>query len=260
MKIKLGVAVGFDKLNEVVKAGYDYIEPALNSVANMSEGEFKEACKLIDASSIKAEVFNCFFPWNIKIVGEDFDLQAITKYVEVAIERAARLGAKICVVGSGSARRAPEGFSHDTAKEQLALVLKTCGEIAARYGITLVIEPLNPAETNIINTVSEAISLCEKINMPSVKCLVDFYHVAKANDTLSSVCTSKGYLKHVHIAGAVNRTMVEMGENIPLLIEWKNALEACDYNGRISIEGKFDSDFFSDISKARELLNNIFGQ
>lgn len=37
MKTKFGVAADFDKLNDVVKAGYDFIEPSLNSVAKGNE-------------------------------------------------------------------------------------------------------------------------------------------------------------------------------------------------------------------------------
>ena len=260
MEIKLGVAVGFDRLNDVIKAGYDYIEPALNSLFDMNEEQFDKLCALVDASNIKAEVFNCFFPHKIKIVGDSFDLPTVTEYAEKVLERAHRLGSRICVLGSGFSRRIPDGFSHGDAVEQMCLVLNECGRIAKKYNIDITLEPLNSGETNFINTFSEAFDLCERVNMENVKCLIDFYHVSKMGDTLPDVCTENGVIRHIHVAGATTRTMKELREDTDTLVKWKKALEKYHYNGGISIEGRFDDDFFNDINKTRKAIRAVFSK
>ena len=76
--IRFGICAKFDKLNDIIKAGFDYIEPSLSYIAAMSDEEFAEAEKLIAASPLKAEAYNSFFPSSIKVVGENVDADAIT--------------------------------------------------------------------------------------------------------------------------------------------------------------------------------------
>lgn len=53
-------------------------------------------------------------------------------------------------------------------------MLGTLGDVAAKYGITVVVEPLQTKETNLINTVAEGIEIVKKVDRPNVKCLADF--------------------------------------------------------------------------------------
>jgi sugar phosphate isomerase/epimerase len=63
----------------------------------------------------------------------------------------------------------------DKAWEQLADTCLILGREASKYDITIVIEPLNKSETNIINSVAEGYKLAQQVNHPNVKLLADFY-------------------------------------------------------------------------------------
>jgi len=259
MEIRYGVSCQFDKYDDVVKAGYDYIEPALNDIAKKSDEEIKAIEKRIAEKGIKAECVNCFFPWEISIVGEKLDIKVVEEYAKKAFEKVSKLGTKKAVIGSGWARRVPDGFSFEKGKEQFASVVEICAKEAEKYGITIVIEPLRTQETNLINTVEECVEFCDKLNIKNVFPLADFYHISQNGETLDAVINSKGKIKHVHVGGPKDRKMYsEFKDCKDELKRWKSALEACNYSGEITLEGKFDEDFYNDILKTKELFKSIF--
>ena len=257
MKIRYGVCTGFENLGEISRAGYDYIEANLTALEGMSQEDFSKIADLVDRSEIKAEAFNCFFPGQFSLVGPSRDLSAISYYVEKALARAARIGGKIAVLGSGGARKIPDGFDRELAEEQFIEVLRLCGDLAKYHRIKIVIEPLNSGETNLVNTVSECLDLCRRVNHPNVACLADFFHVIKSGESLDAIKNSGGALAHIHVAGP-ERHFAELSEHPELVSAWVDALKCCNYSGRVSLEGHFE-DFSADIKNTIVLLREKFG-
>lgn len=254
--MKFGVCTGFENLGEVARAGYDYIEANLTQLEGMSSEDFSRVADLVDASPIKVEAYNCFFPGDFALVGDRYDLDRIKLYVEKALARAARLGGKICVLGSGGARNIPDGFDRSLAEEQFIEVLRACGDLAKYHRMTIVIEPLNAGETNLINTVADGLDFAARAHHPNVACLADFFHVIKSGESLEAIESSGGALKHLHIAGP-ERHFAELKSHPELLNAWADALRACNYSGRLSLEGHFE-DFSTDIKSTIKLLKEYF--
>ena len=82
------------------------------------------------------------------------------------------------VFGSSGAKNVPDGFSYDQAWEQIVQAMQIAAPIAAEHGITIVIEPLNKKEANIVLTGAEGLKLAREIDRPSVQLLIDYYHMA----------------------------------------------------------------------------------
>ena len=235
------------------------IELKLSKLASADEAVFRQMVARVDASPLKAETYNCFFPSSIALVGEAQDISVISDYTRRALERAARLGGKIAVIGSGKARNIPDTFSREAAEAQFVSVLRLCGDIAAGYGMTVAIEPLNARETNLVNTVAEGIALCRRVAHPHVACLADFFHVSKSGESLAAIEQSDGALVHVHIAGS-GRTFAELPACRETVAAWVRALAACHYGGRVSLEGTYAEDFCGDIKRTRCFLGEMFGE
>lgn len=252
--IRFGVCTKVDNLSLLEEAGYDYVEFGLSSIEKKSDEEFAEIVRRVDASPLQVEVFNGFFPADIALVGPDVDMDRIAAYTEKALGRAARLGGKVAVLGSGKSRNIPEGFPYETAYRQFCEVFALCADIAEKYGITVALEPLNPKETNFLTTVEEGIALCRQVNHPHGKCLADFYHVSQSGETLDAIRESDGWIVHTHLA-APCRYMPASEEELALCRQWAQALKACGYEGRMSLEGKFDPDFGADITRTRKVLD-----
>src|SRR5690606_21284794 len=99
--------------------------------------------------------------------------------------------------------------------------------------ITIVIEPLNRKESNIINSVLEAMEIAKKVNRKSIKVLADFYHMEEENEPLKNIAIAREYIKHIHVA---DTGRYSPGTGIYPYEQFTKYVEMANYNGRISIE------------------------
>jgi sugar phosphate isomerase/epimerase len=233
--MKFGYCASIDHAQTLADIGYDYIEPPLVTTLQ-PESDSDEFDRIVNLP-IPAEAFNIFLPGGLKITGPDVNIHRQKSYVISAMKRAAKIGAKVIVFGSAGARNVPDGFSHDEAISQIVTFLKMVGPIAQSHKITVVIEPLNKGESNIINSVSEALDLVREIYSPNVEVLSDLYHVSVENQTFHDTAAAAKHLVHVHVAGAEDRRS-PISEDIHHLTQFFANLKAIGYDQRISIEGK----------------------
>ena len=238
----------------VKAAGYDYIEFALVELAKMSDEAFETFKARVEEVGLPIESYNGFFGADLKLVGESVDYDAIAAYAEKGLSRAAQLGGKVAVIGSGGARRIPDGEDYEVNFARFAKTLAVCGEVAARYGMLIVVEPLNAKETNIINSVEEGLRVCALANHPNVKCLVDFYHVFMSGETLDAVRGAGDMLGHVHLARANEDRAVPYAEDVAQCEEWAAALKECGYDARLSLEGNYLPSFEEAIARCRDIV------
>ena len=122
------------------------------------------------SATLPVRAFNVFLPGDLKITGPAVDWPAVQTYVDEALRRVHLIGAKTVVFGSGGARNVPEGFSFEEANEQLVRFLYIVASVAEVLGITVVIEPLNRLESNVINSVPAGVELAEAVDSPRFRC------------------------------------------------------------------------------------------
>lgn len=254
--MKIGASTDFTRISYVKEAGFDYLELSLYAVSRLSDEEFKQRTKELEALGLKVEAFNGFFGPEICILGENRDLDAAKQYVKKAFARAKILGGEIVVLGSGGARRVPQGYDRTKALEELDEVIKMLGDEAEKAGLTVVLEHLNYKETDTLNTLAEVLETVKRVNHPRVKALVDFYHLFMVNESLDSVKNSEGLIYHAHLARAnPDRKIPDRNDTQPIY-DWKKSLDACGYNARISIEAspRGEGTYPADIKEARKVM------
>lgn len=197
----------------------------------------------------------------MRLTGPEVDFDAVSSYADRAVATAAKLGAKNIVFGSGGAKRYPEGFSRSTAYAQIVRLLKHVDPVAAKYGITIAIEPLRKAECNIINTFEEGVRLARDVGGTQVRVLVDLYHMAEENEPLSHIREyGKAYLAHIHFANPSGRVFPREGDGSETLYRtFCSAITETGYDGRISCEA-YSSDPERDAPATLSLLRYYFEQ
>ncbi|HVW22061.1 MAG TPA: TIM barrel protein, partial [Opitutaceae bacterium] len=133
---------------------FDFIEGHVQNflLPEAPEAEFAPHDAALAGAGVPMPAANCLFPADLKVVGPAVDLVRFDRYVESAFRRAQRCGLRLVVFGSAGARMVPEGFPKTRAFEQYVEALKRMAPVAQRHGITLVVEPLNRGECNLINT------------------------------------------------------------------------------------------------------------
>jgi sugar phosphate isomerase/epimerase len=176
---------------------------------------------------------NCLLPASLKIVGPSVDTVALTRYAETIFRRAREIGMTIMVVGSAGARMIPEGWSAARAFEQYVETLRLFAPLAQAQGVTLVVEPLNRGECNLVNTIVEGAEAVRRADHPSVKLLVDLFHMLRNGESADDILRV-GPVYHAHLAEDKDRAAPGVnGEDFrPFL----RALKKIGYNYRLTIE------------------------
>lgn len=257
--MKIGVCGGFDRIAIAAECGFDYIEVNFRSLAVSSEEEYQKFLSELKKNNIACEAANCFMPGDMKITGDNVDYSAIKEYLSVGYKRAAEVGIKVVVFGSGAARNIPEGYSYKNGVNDIVkFVREYAGPMAAEYGIEFVFEPLCKAESNIINTIKEGAMLASAIDLSNVGTLGDLYHMYIEGDTYDDVRELKGILRHAHMSNPVSDNpdikRIYMTENDSF--DYEGFFDALKYIGceRVSIEAATD-DFAADAREAIKVMN-----
>jgi len=114
-------------------------------------------------------------------------------------------------------------------RERAIESLKQIGDYAAKKGIIIAIEPLNRFETDMINIAEQAYEMCEKVDSPSIKMMLDTFHMNIEEKKLSDAIRSSA--KHlVHIHTCCNDRGIPGSGHIP----WREVIDALN---EINYEG-----------------------
>src|SRR5207248_1535864 len=121
-------------------------------------------------SPLPVPACNLLVPPQLKITGSEADLARLRDYMTNVTARAGQTGTKVLVFGSAGARNIPDGFDRGKARQQIVDFVKMSADLAARHAVTIVAEPLNRKESNVINSVAEGMEYVSAVNHPNFKC------------------------------------------------------------------------------------------
>ncbi len=78
--------------------------------------------------------------------------------------------------------------------------MQTLGDTLTQYEIVLAIEPLNRYQTYFLNTLADAVALCEAVDHPNIGILFDVFHAnIEEKNIPNAVRSAKRHLKHIHV-------------------------------------------------------------
>lgn len=225
-------------VDSLATLGADYIEPALSKLAALSPAELDATRARVAASGLRAEAMNWFLPGDLPITGPEVDDVRVRAYLEKALAIAASFGTKVIVFGSPQARSFPAGYPPERARGQLVAFLRTCDDVIAAGHVDVVIgiEALRRAETNLVNSVAEALAVAREVDRPHVRLICDFYHLASENEDPTILLQARDWIVHLQIAAPRDRTFPTAFADDARLAPWFEALRTIGYRGRISVE------------------------
>ena len=209
-----------------------------------------------DSAPLPTPVFNVFVPAEIRLTGPDVAWTRVESYLEAAIGRVAALGGQAIVFGSGGARNVPDGFPQAEATDQLARFLRLAGGVAEREEVTIVIEPLNSRDSNIITSVVEGMKLAQAADHPRVRLLADLYHMMEDDEPLENITICAQWIEHVHVADTSRGVP---GEGDYPYGAFFRRLHKGGYSGRISIECRWD-DLAAQAAPAAKFLRGMWDE
>ena len=252
--MKIGFCAKPEQIGPAAAAGFDYLEPPVNYIAAMTEEDFAAGLRAVRGAAIPTTCFNLLFPKTMPLLAAETTDGEIRAYLRGALARVREMGGEIAVFGSGKSRNRPAGMSYGDAFRRLTEVTRLTGEVAEACGVTIVIEPLNRGESNMINSLAEGACLVAAVNHPRVKLLADYYHVTSENQPISDIERLTG-IAHAHIATTAGRRVpVAPDEGYT---EMFAAMKRTGYDGLLSVEGKTD-DLSADGPAAVRLLKKMW--
>ena len=248
-------AVGAWAIEEIAAGGYEYLELPVVETMRLSAPDFTSLKKRVTDSGLACEVCNNLFPAGLALTGPSVKEMEVRDYFLGALDRISGLGAGLVVFGSGAARMVPAGFSPGDAHDQLALLLQKIAAEAEPRGITIVIEPLNRGECNIINSALEGFSLMKSAGRQNVRLLVDYFHMGLESEDMASILEADGAILHAHISNPEGRVFPAFGDGVDYTAFTGN-LKRIGYSGRLSVEA-YSTDFSRDGTKAYRYMKEL---
>ncbi len=251
---KLGMVTGLENDSLLYASGFRLIGTTVGSTISptLSEEEFLTNRKKIKALRCRLYMCNVLFPGSLKIAGPEVDETKVIVYLQAVLERAQKAGVKHLILGSGSARRLPDGYEKTKAAADFASLCRKMALAARSYGIMIILENLNSTETNFLNKLSEAAAVVRAVDHPFFRLNADIYHMLKEGESPDEIRKAAGLIVYSEIAEKEGRTLPGVaGEDFRPYLK---ALTDIRFKGPIIIEGKV-GDLKADVPRAFQFLS-----
>ena len=241
--VEIGVCAGTEDLGKAERWGFDYLEPAAAAIAALSATEFERVRQQVLASRLRCRSFNSLIR-TMQVVGPEANLDAVSTYLNAALDRCRQLGARVVVWGSASSRNIPAGHSREQAWQEIKRFLQRAGDIAKSHELVIGIEPLRKQESNIINAGAEALRLVDEVKHPNVKMIIDYYHLRMENEDPDILVRAREHVVHLHFANPNGRRWPKSVDDDPEYGRFFQLVKQIGYTGGLSIEarGTFEED------------------
>lgn len=161
--------------------------------------------------------------------------KASVDYYKECVDLAADLGSKIVIwVGGWMVY----GVSKDQAWEWGRKALIECTKYADDKRILMVVEPTS-ADSDVIETVDDAIKLMKETELANVKVMFDTFHAIYRNEVMADYVRKMGKdLAHIHISDANRLPPGQGGKDFRPLLK---ALKEVGFDGFLTQEVAFGS-------------------
>jgi D-psicose/D-tagatose/L-ribulose 3-epimerase len=181
-------------------------------------------------------------PGGLSIVSADTAVrQRTVHFMQRLVELCALMGGDYLVHGSPKQRSVPAG---STRHDAVARAVECFGQVAVRardMGVTYCVEPLSLNETDLINTVAEAVAIVEQIDSPGLKTMIDCSAAGQQEAgpvaELLARWLPTGHIAHVQVNDP-NRRGPGQGDMrfVPILQALVQARRSGHYDGIVAVE------------------------
>ena len=123
-------------------------------------------------------------------------------------------------------------------------------DITAEANITVLIEPLSDALSNVVNNLEEAVDFIKKYDRHNLKTFVDYRYMVELRRPIDEIDRYEPYIKHVHLdnpSTTFPRRIVPRVDDGFDYEPFLNALKRIAYKGIVSIEASVFGNFSREI-------------
>ena len=245
-RILFGACRGPEDVKLMASVGYDFWEWGAGAAFDPSkDGEWwKRQRDMLAALPLPLRSCNGFIPGSFRLTGPKADFAPALAYAETILRRADEAGVKAIVFGSGGARNVPGDFTagerpdlEQGTRQYADFCRQLCARVADLRTVQIVVEPLRPNESNILNFVWQGLQVCRAVNSPRLAELADIFHMMMGGESADSIVQAGDLLKHCHIADYETRLFPGADpRETDRLRPYFAALRSIGYTGGVSCE------------------------
>jgi D-psicose/D-tagatose/L-ribulose 3-epimerase len=252
MSARIGAIADAGRMNIALEAGADYFEPYVVGGVALQEGDSWVANPELEGHRFPS--FAVAFPGTVSLVDPAVGLGPLEEYLDQVlplIAARAEPGAKV-VLGSGGSRNIPDSIDRRAAEEQFARAVRTIRARGVEHGLEYILEPLNSAETNLLNSIAEAVEFIDRHEL-DIRLVADLHHVVQEHQPLEDTAAHLDRIAHVHLAGPGRGPLDEEGT---VWRRYVRLLRAGRYAGAMSVECDWGDDFREEVANSLDLLRS----
>ena len=261
--MKLSSFCHVNQLSQAVRAGFDDVELDICELAAMEESEFKTFCAEAGQTGFSFEVCSDVIPLTVRFHSPDFEAAYWLQHVRRGAEQTARLGARLWTFGAGKCRSIPDGYPdpQGAARRVEEFVGAVC-DVLLPYGISLLVEPLGPANSNFIQTIGEAVEFIKRVDRKNLGTMCDLRHMHKMAEPFSDIQKHHEWIWHAHIDNptGTRRLFPRRGDGYEGYEEYISTLIRTGCDGILAIEALDCEDFLSEAGESVNYLKEIINR
>ena len=238
----------FDKACRQIRAlGYEGIEIAPYTLgkdpSTLSVAERAELSEILDSEGLRAVGLHWLLvgPPDLHATTRDEGVRKRTwNYVHQLIDLCADLAGSqpeengVLVFGSPKQRSAVDGMSPKEATDVFTHELAHAAPHAESRGVKILIEPLSAEQTDVVNTLSDAVTIVRQIGSPAIQTMFDTHNAVDEKDPHAELVRKYfPYIQHIHVNELDGR---EPGTGNYDFASLMTTLHELKYSGWISLE------------------------
>jgi D-psicose/D-tagatose/L-ribulose 3-epimerase len=192
------------------QAGYDAVELQIADPALFDDDRVRRSLERVgyamcafQTGSTYSSRGNCLCTADETVRRRTIDL--LKSFVDLAARWKA-----VIVFGSlqGRLRDEPD---RQAGEARIRAAVREVGQYSVEKGATIAFEPVNHGEVGFHNTIAEAAGLVRSLNLPSVRLMIDTFHInIEEWDVLAPLADIQDILAHVHLS-ETNRGVLGTG-------------------------------------------------
>lgn len=229
----------------VGKAGYQGIEIAPFTLVQEEVGEISPAHRREVVAAMKNSGTACAGlhwllsppPHGLHVTTPDKEIRRRSwEYVGKLIDFCGDLGSPVLVFGSPKGRSTVRGISAQDAKEYLAEGLANVADHADKRGVKILLEALDHTQTDVVNTMAEAINMVNEINHPAIQTMFDFHNTTDENEPFHVIIEKYfSHIYHVHVQ-EMDGKFLGAGNAVNEYVKAFQTLQDLNYDKWVSLE------------------------
>jgi D-psicose/D-tagatose/L-ribulose 3-epimerase len=159
------------------------------------------------------------------------------EYIDRLIDFCSDLGGKVMIFGSPKQRSAKDtGISVEEAGKRLADGLAGCADHAKKNDVRILLESLDHSQTDVVNTLQQAVQIIEAVHHPAIQGMFDFHNTPDESEPYDVLIKKYySYIHHIHVQ-EINGKHMGTGTGINDYVRAFQALKDLKYKKWVSLE------------------------